>query len=186
MQRRNTRIGDKKDAYSHRRRTMPLLIRHGVARDLPAVVSIYNASIPGRLATADTEPVTVAAREEWFKGFNPASRPIWVAETTEGEIAGWLGLRSFYGRPAYHRTVESAVYVTPTHQREGVARRLLSHALSQCPSLGVANVLAFVFAHNMPSVTLFEAHGFGRWGLLPKVCEMDGREHDVLVLGKRV
>jgi phosphinothricin acetyltransferase len=99
---------------------------------------------------------------------------------------GWLGLRSFYGRPAYHRTVESAVYVAPEHQREGVARKLLAHALSECPALGVANVLAFVFAHNMPSVTLFEAHGFGRWGLLPKVCEMDGKEHDVLILGKRL
>jgi len=165
---------------------MAFLIRHGEARDLPAIVNIYNASIPGRLATADTEPVSVAAREDWFQGFKPASRPIWVAEADGGEIAGWLGLRSFYGRPAYHRTVESAVYVTPTHQREGVARRLLTHALGQCPSLGIANVLAFVFAHNMPSVTLFEAHGFGRWGLLPKVCEMDGREHDVLILGKRV
>ena len=165
---------------------MALLIRHAEARDLAAIVSIYNASIPGRLATADTEPVTVAGREEWFKGFDPASRPIWVAETEAGQVPGWLGLRSFYGRPAYHRTVESAVYVSPDHLREGVARRLITYALAQCPALGIANVLAFVFAHNMPSVTLFEAHGFGRWGLLPKVCEMDGKEHDVLILGKRV
>ena len=165
---------------------MGLLIRHGEASDLPAVVSIYNASIPGRLATADTESVTVADREEWFRGFDPSSRPIWVAVAENGAIAGWMGLRSFYGRPAYHRTVESAVYVDPGHQREGVARRLLAHALSQCPGLGISNVLAFVFAHNMPSVTLFEAHGFGRWGLLPKICEMDGREHDVLILGRRI
>ena len=165
---------------------MALLIRHGEARDLPAIVSIYNSSIPGRLATADTESVTVASREEWFRGFDPASRPIWVAMADNGAMVGWLGFRSFYGRPAYHRTVESAVYVDPAHQREGVARRLLAHALAQCPELGVSNVLAFVFAHNMPSVTLFEAHGFGRWGLLPKVCEMDGKEHDVLILGKRV
>lgn len=165
---------------------MALLIRHGTAADLPAVVAIYNASIPGRLATADTEAVTVASREDWFRAFNPASRPIWVAEDEGGEIVGWLGLRSFYGRPAYHRTVESAVYVDPAHQRAGVARRLVTHALAQCPGLGIANVLAFVFAHNMPSVTLFEAHGFGRWGLLPKVCEMDGKEHDVLILGKRL
>lgn len=164
---------------------MPTSIRHGVAADLPAIVAIYNASIPGRLATADTEPVTVAAREDWFRGFDPASRPIWVYES-DGRVAGWLGFRSFYGRPAYHRTVESAVYVAPEHQREGVARKLLAHALTECPGLGIANVLAFVFAHNMPSVTLFEAHGFGRWGLLPKVCEMDGREHDVLILGKRL
>jgi phosphinothricin acetyltransferase len=109
-----------------------------------------------------------------------------VAVTDEGDIAGWLGFRSFYGRPAYHRTVESAVYVAPAHQREGVARRLLTYALAQCPDLAIANVLAFAFAHNMPSVTLFEAHGFGRWGLLPKVCEIDGKEHDLLILGKRV
>ena len=165
---------------------MALLIRHGKASDLPAIVAIYNASIPGRLATADTEAVTVDSREDWFRAFDPGSRPIWVAAEESGAIVGWLGLRSFYGRPAYHRTVESAVYVDPSHQRAGVARRLLTHALAQCPALGIANVLAFVFAHNMPSVTLFEAHGFGRWGLLPKVCEMDGKEHDVLILGKRL
>jgi phosphinothricin acetyltransferase len=161
------------------------LIRHGGPGDLPAVVAIYNASIPGRLATADTEAVTVADREEWFSAFDSATRPLWVYES-DGKVVGWLGLRSFYGRPAYHRTVESAVYVAPEHQREGVARKLLTHALGECPALGIANVLAFVFAHNMPSVTLFEAHGFGRWGLLPKICEMDGREHDVLILGKRL
>ena len=161
------------------------MIRYATGADLPAVVAIYNASIPGRLATADTEAVTVVEREEWFRTFDPKSRPMWVFESG-GEVVGWLGLRSFYGRPAYHRTVESAVYVAPEHQREGVARKLLAYALAECPSLGVANVLAFVFAHNMPSVTLFEAHGFGRWGLLPKVCEMDGKEHDVLILGKRL
>ena len=160
-------------------------IRHAEHGDLPAIVSIYNASIPGRMATADTEAVTVEQREEWFRGFNRQSRPIWVYDA-DGTIGGWLGLRSFYGRPAYHRTVESAVYVTPEHQREGIARKLLAHALEQCPSLGIANVLAFVFAHNMPSVTLFEAHGFGRWGLLPKVCELDSLERDVLILGRRI
>ena len=40
---------------------MALLIRHAGKADLPAIVDIYNASIPGRLATADTEPVTVPA-----------------------------------------------------------------------------------------------------------------------------
>jgi phosphinothricin acetyltransferase len=160
-------------------------IRHATKTDLPAVVAIYNASIPGRMSTADLEPVTVAEREEWFRAFDAQSRPLWIFESA-GKPAGWLGLRSFYGRPAYHRTVESAVFVAPEHQREGVARKLLSHALEECPGLGISNVLAFVLAHNMPSVTLFEAHGFGRWGLLPRVCEMDGVERDVLILGRRL
>jgi phosphinothricin acetyltransferase len=160
-------------------------IRLAVASDLPAIVSIYNAAIPGRMATADLEPVTVAAREEWFRGFDAHHRPLWVYEH-EGSIAGWLGLRSYYGRPAYHRTVESSVYVDPGHRRRGIAHELLDNALRAAPLLGVANILAFVFVQNQPSVTLFEAHGFQRWGLLPRICELDGIERDVLILGRRV
>jgi len=160
-------------------------IRHAEERDLPAVVAIYNAAIPGRMATADTAPVTVESRAEWFRAFDPGSRPLWVLEDG-GEIAGWLGLRSFYGRPAYHRTVESAVYVAPAHRRKGIARTLLAHSLASCPSLGIANVLGFVFAHNAPSIALFEREGFRRWGLLPRVCELDGTERDVVILGRRL
>jgi L-amino acid N-acyltransferase YncA len=160
-------------------------IRLAASADLPAIVSIYNASIPGRMATADVEPVAVADREEWFRGFDPARRPLWVYEH-DGAIAGWLGLRSYYGRPAYHRTVESAVYVDPSHRRRGIAHELLDNAVTEAPSRGISNILAFVFVHNQPSVTLFEAHGFQRWGLLPKVCEIDNEERDVLILGRRV
>ena len=160
-------------------------IRLAAPPDLPAIVSIYNASIPGRMATADMEPVSVADREEWFRSFDPARRPLWVYEH-DGAIAGWLGLRSWYGRPAYHRTVESAVYVDPSHRRRGIAHELLDNALREAPSRGIANILAFVFVHNQPSVTLFEAHGFQRWGLLPRVCELDGVERDVLILGRRL
>jgi phosphinothricin acetyltransferase len=160
-------------------------IRNAERGDLPAIVAIYNAAIPGRMATADTAAVTVEQREEWFRAFDPARRPLWVLEQGT-EHAGWLGLRSFYGRPAYHRTVEIAVYVSPERQRKGHARRLLAHALAECPRLGVANILAFVFAHNTPSVELFERFGFADWGRLPRVCELDGVERDVSILGLRV
>lgn len=162
-----------------------MTLRHATAPDLPAIVEIYNASIPGRLATADTSPVTVASREEWFRAFDPATRPLWVREV-DGRVAGWLGLRSFYGRPAYHRTVESAVYVAPWAQRRGIAGALLAHALREAPGLGIATVLAFIFDHNAPSIALYEGFGFARWGLLPRVCEMDGVERDVAILGRRL
>jgi len=78
------------------------------------------------------------------------------------------------------------VYVDPGHRRRGIAHELLDNALEAAPALGVANILGFVFVHNQPSVTLFEAHGFERWGLLPRICELDGVERDVLILGRRV
>ena len=160
-------------------------IRSARPEDLPAIVAIYNASIPGRLATADTEPVTVEQREEWFRSFDPAARPLWVLEAG-GTVAAWLSLKSFYGRPAYHRTVEATVYVAPEHQRKGCAGRLLAHALEAAPKLGISTILAFVFAHNEPSVALFVRHGFAGWGRLPRVAELDGIERDLLILGCRL
>jgi L-amino acid N-acyltransferase YncA len=161
------------------------VIRHATAADLPAIVAIYNASIPGRLATADTSPVTVDSRREWFEAFDPALRPIWVAEAG-GEIAAWLGMRSFYGRPAYHRTVEVAVYVAPRFQRQGLARALLARAVDSAPGMGIATLLAFVFGHNEPSLALFRRAGFAGWGNLPRVAELDGVERDLVILGRRL
>jgi L-amino acid N-acyltransferase YncA len=161
------------------------VIRHATEADLPAIVAIYNASIPGRLATADTAAVTVDDRRPWFAAFDPSSRPIWVAESG-GQMAGWLGLRSFYGRPAYHRSVEAAVYVAPEFHRRGIARALLGHAFDAAPGLGIATLLAFVFGHNDASLALFRQSGFSDWGRLPRVAELDGIERDLLILGKRL
>jgi L-amino acid N-acyltransferase YncA len=153
---------------------------------LPQIVAIYNAAIPGRMATADTEPVTVAARQGWFAEFDPARRPLWVCAESGDTIAGWLSLRSFYGRPAYAGTVEVAVYTNPVRQRIGIATALIEHALAAAPALGIRTVLAFVLAHNAPSVALFEKFGFSGWGRLPRVAELDGVERDLAILGRRL
>ena len=161
-------------------------IRHAGAPDLPAIVAIYNASIPGRMATADTAPVTVQQREPWFREFDPARRPLWVWCDERGEPRAWLSLRSFYGRPAYEATVEVAVYTSPEAQRRGLARMLLAHAIEQANSLRIKTLLAFIFGHNQPSLALFAAAGFVPWGHLPKVAELDGIDRDLVILGRRV
>jgi L-amino acid N-acyltransferase YncA len=154
---------------------------------LEAIAAIYNASIPGRMATADTEPVSVAARAAWFHEFDRQSRPLWVATSgADGAVAGWLSVRSFYGRPAYRATVEVSVYIDPAMRRRGVARSLLTHALAAAPSLGIRTLLGFIFAHNAPSLALFERAGFAVWGRLPRVAELDGVERDLAILGRRV
>jgi phosphinothricin acetyltransferase len=135
-------------------------LRHAQAADLPEIVAIYNASIPGRMATADTAPVTVDARESWFREFVPDRRPLWVSTGADGAVEAWLSVRSFYGRPAYHRTAELGVYTAPAAQRRGHATRLLDHALERAPSLGLSTLLAFVFGHNAPSIALFARRGF--------------------------
>lgn len=87
-------------------------VRDATWEDLPRIVEIYNASIPGRLATSDLEPVTVESRRDWFASHSPKRHPMWVWEV-EGQVVGWIGLRAFNGRPAYHATAETAIYIAP-------------------------------------------------------------------------
>lgn len=152
--------------------------------DLPQIVAIYNATIPSRLVTADTEPVTVESRVRWFEAHTADVRPLWVVEA-EGRIAAWLSFSSFYGRPAYSRTAEISVYIHQAQQRKGLGTYLLAEALADAPSLQLDTLLGFIFGHNAPSLALFEKFGFQRWGLLPKVAVLDGIERDLVILGRR-
>jgi len=145
-----------------------LTIRDARADDLARIVAIYNEAIPGRRATADTEPVSVDSRRAWFLEHTPARRPLWVLER-ESAVVGWLSLQDFYGRPAYAATAEISVYVSAAAQGGGVGA-----------------LVGFVFAHNAPSVALFEGLRFARWGHLPRVARLDGVERDLLILGRRL
>jgi len=161
-----------------------MAIRHATPGDLEEIVAIYNASIPGRMATADLAPVSVADRRQWFAEFDPARRPLFVSCDAAGRPLAWLSLRSFYGRPAYDETVEVGLYTAPRAQRRGLGRALVAHALAQAPSLRITTLLAFTFAHNAPSLTLFRDAGFADWGLLPRVANLDGVRRDLVILGR--
>jgi len=157
-------------------------IRLATDADLPAIVAIYNAAIPGHQATADLKPVTTGERKAWFAAHEPERRPIWVAED-KSEIVGWISLSMFYARPAWDPTVEVSFYVDPTHQRQGVGRALLNHAVAAAPGLGICTMIAVVFAHNVASVALLKSADFQPWGRLPGVTHMPEGRRDVLFLG---
>ncbi|MCX7175027.1 MAG: GNAT family N-acetyltransferase [Proteobacteria bacterium] len=162
-------------------------IAHRIARreDLPEIVAIYNATVASHMVTADTEPVSLESRVHWFEEHLPSSRPLWVVER-EGCIAAWLSFSSFYGRPAYHRTAELSVYVHEAFRQRGLGRYLLTQALLDAPRLEIDTLLGFIFGHNLPSLALFEAFGFSRWGELPGVAVLDGIERDLVIVGRRV
>ncbi len=161
------------------------MIRDAREPDLETIVRIYNSAIPGRLATADTEPVSTESRRPWFRDRDVRRHPLWVFEL-DGRVSAWLSFGKFYGRPAYAATSEVSIYVDPSVQRRGVATRLMEHALTQAPGLGLSTLLGFVFAHNDRSVRLCRKYGFEQWGHLPRVAVLDGVERDLLILGRRI
>lgn len=162
-----------------------LKIRDAVREDLSSIVRIYNSTIPGRMVTADTKPVTVKSKETWFEEHSPERRPLWVMEY-EGQICGWLSFQSFYGRPAYRHTAEISIYMDQKFRGKGLGRYFIKKGIEACPKIGVKTLLGFIFAHNEPSLRLFHSFGFENWGVFPRVAELDGIERDLIIVGKRV
>lgn len=159
-------------------------IRHATLQDLPTIVAIYNSTIPGRMVTADLEPLTTESRLAWYDDHDPARRPLWVVENENHKVIAWMSFSDFSERAAYNITAEISIYIDPSARGRGLGSQLLLYAIEQAPALGVQKLLGKIFAHNEPSIKLFGKHGFEEWGNLPDVCLLDGILRSVLILGK--
>lgn len=160
-----------------------MIIRDAVETDLPAIVEIYNATVPTRMVTAELEPTTVEARLPWFREHSPGQYPFWVAES-EGCVIGWLDFKKFQPRCAYRGTAEISVYVDEKSRGRGVGQQLLERAIAQAPSIGITALVGLIFGHNEPSLKLFRRFGFERWGFFPAVAQLDGTDRDLVVMGR--
>lgn len=165
---------------------LDLHIREATEADLPAIVDIYNQSIPAGWSTADTKPIAVADRIEWFHKFDPKKRPIWVAEVA-GQIVAMTYLSSFYGgRPAYDATAEASIYVATAWHRRGIGRRLKRWVVEQCPRLGVTTLLSMHFDHNDGTRRINESLGFERMGHLTEIALVQGQKRGLVIWGLRI
>ncbi len=174
----------------HPGRTMAMVVdvrfREATEADLPAIVDIYNQSIPAGWSTADTKPITVADRVEWFRKFDPSKRPIWVAEV-DGQVVATSYLSSFYGgRPAYDATAEASIYVATAYHRRGIGRRFKQWVIEQCPRLGVTTLLSMHFDHNQGTRRINESLGFKQLGHLTEIAVVQGHKRGLVISAIRI
>lgn len=165
---------------------MDLSIREATEADLPVIVDIYNQAIPAGWSTADTKPIAVADRVEWFRRFDPARRPIWVAEA-DGAVVAVTYLTSFYhDRPAYHATAEVSVYVATAYHRRGIGRELKRWVIAQCPRLGVTTLVSMHFDHNRATRRINESLGFQQQGHLTEIAVVQGHKRGLVISALRI
>ena len=163
---------------------MNFSIRNAELKDLNSIVEIYNSTIDSGIVTADTEYVTVESKMEWFYS-HQGNRPLWVAEAGD-TVAGWLSFHSFYGRPAYDISAEIGIYINEKYRGKQLGKTLLKKAIEQSPSLGIENLIGFIFADNAISLHLFYQEGFTKWGYLPAVAKFEKRYQDLVITGRKI
>ena len=146
--------------------------RDATMNDLPVIVDIYNATIPGRMIAADTEPVTVADRTPWLDVHNSFTRPLWMVEV-DNQIISSVSYNNFYGRPAYNGTAEISIYLQEHIRGKGDGKKILNHCIATASSLQIHTLLGIIFSHNNQSIQLFKNSGFEEWGMLKEIAVMD-------------
>ncbi len=163
-----------------------LTYRDAAIADMERIVAIYNSTIPTRMVTADTEPVTVESRMPWFHEHRSDTRPLWVIENEATEMVGWVSFQSFYGRPAYAATAEISIYLDASQRGKGIGKEILQYSLEKAKQFGMKTLLGFIFAHNERSLKLFRQLGFEDWATLPDIAVLDGVERSLKILGKKI
>jgi phosphinothricin acetyltransferase len=157
-------------------------VRLANARDIPAILEIYNEAVRTRTATADLSPQSLEDRISWFAARDMRRRPVLVAEEA-GEIVAWGAFTDFKPRAGYAPTAEVSVYVAARAAGRGIGRAMLDALLARAEGCRIDRALALCFEHNEASLRLFRSRGFEEWGRLHGACDMDGTRRSVVILG---
>jgi phosphinothricin acetyltransferase len=165
---------------------MKVTVRKATENDLSAIVKIYNQAIESGSATADISPVTVERRKLWLQEHSADEYPVFVGVNLN-TVVGWCSLSAYRpGRMALRHTAEISYYIDRDVQGKGVGSLLISHAIGQCPTLGIKTLFAIILDINEESAQILEKFGFSKWGHLPNIADFDGRECGHLYYGLRV
>jgi phosphinothricin acetyltransferase len=148
-------------------------IRDATETDLRAVAEIYGHESLHGYSTFETEVRPVSSWRQRLA----SEHPFLVAEA-EGAVVGFAYAGQFRDRPAYHRTVETSVYL----HRDARGRRLgtaLYATLLDRLAADFHTALALIALPNDISVRLHEQAGFALVGTMREVGDKQDRLIDV-------
>ncbi|MBX9908393.1 MAG: GNAT family N-acetyltransferase [Beijerinckiaceae bacterium] len=105
-----------------------------------------------------------------------------LAATVRGEVVGYAYVVIFRKRPAYRFTVKHSIYVHHDHHGQGIGRLLMQALIDACAGSGFKQMIGYIDAENVASLTLHERFGFARVGLLPGVAYRYGKWSDSVMV----
>jgi len=145
-----------------------VIVRDADPADLPRIAAIYDEQVRTAISTFDLEPPPLSYWEARLTSTAPGDHVL-VACSPTGDVVGYAYSSTYRPRPAYDRTREVSVYLSPDARGQGVGRLLYDELLGRLRVDGVHQVLAVIALPNDASEALHRACGFTRVGVLPEV-----------------
>ena len=143
---------------------MTLRVRLATDADATAIARLQLAS--WRSAYAGLLPAAYLAQfsdeeraEEWRQLLSQGDHTVFVAESDEGEIAGFGCIRPDLDPEAPASIFVPSLHVLPTRRRQGIGQVMLAAISEHCQSRGAPGFYLWVLKDNVPARRFYEAMG---------------------------
>jgi len=160
-------------------RETPIPIGSGSVEDLEAISDIYGHYVRTSAISFDLEVSSADWRREWFSMFDTSGRHRLLVARDDGRAVAYAASAPYRPRAAYAPSVETSVYVAPSHVGQGLGSALYEALLSELEREDVHRAYAGIGMPNPASVRLHERFGFRRVGYYTEQGRKFGRYWDV-------
>jgi phosphinothricin acetyltransferase len=154
-------------------------IRRVDARDLPALLDIYNHYVIHTPVNFDIEPRTLEQRRAWLAQFSDNGKYQCFVADEGGVVVGYACSTQFKEKAAYGTTVETSIYCAPERGGQGVGRKLYTVLFDAIAGEDIHRAYAGITLPNAGSVAIHEAFGFRHIGTQGEVGRKFGKYWDV-------
>lgn len=163
---------------------MNYIIRPMKPEDEREILAIFNYFVDNSFAAYSEHNVGHAYFEKLVnisKGY-----PFYVAETTDGVLAGYALLHAYYPMEAFRRAARVTYFILPEHTRQGLGVKFLNTLIQDAKSIGVATLLASISSHNEQSLRFHAKLGFEKCGVFKAVGKKRGQVFDEVWMQKLI
>ncbi|MGY8715602.1 MAG: N-acetyltransferase family protein [Candidatus Poseidoniales archaeon] len=140
------------------------------------MTKIYNKMIDEKIASLNTEHVSVEESRVWSK------KGIILVALVEDNVIGFIRSFPYSDRNCYAGISQFSVYVDKEYRRSGIGNLLLSDFLTKMDNTQCWKILSRVFPENMASRNLLSKHGFREVGVYEKHGKVDGKWVDAVIV----
>lgn len=152
-------------------------IRLATAFDASAIASIYRPYCED--SAVSFEQVAPNAVEMAKRIASVTTQRPWIVLEDEDTVAGYAYAAPHHERWAYRWSVNTAIYISSTHQRRGAGRALYSTLFDLLRHLGYYRAAAGITLPNAASIGLHAAMGFELVGVYRDIGYKLGAWRDV-------
>jgi len=150
--------------------------------DLNKLLDIYNFYLRNTTATFDYDEIDMDEFRSRIS-FQHGSCKTYLIKA-QGKLAGFCFLTQFKNKPAFDRTAEIGIYLSPAFTRKGIGKAAVEFLENYARGTGIKVIISNISGENEASIKLFAEMNYIKCGHFREIGEKFGRILDVVYYQK--